>query len=126
MHDNLLLLHGLLPQVGSIGTIKTKANVCCVQFSPDSARSLAIGSADHKVYCYDLRNTRIPLVTLNGHSKTVSYVKFIDSKTLVSASTDSSLKLWDLSTCMSRVLDSPLQTYTGHTNVKVHSLSILN
>lgn len=103
---------------GSIGTIKTKANVCCVQFPPDSARSLAIGSADHKVYCYDLRNTRIPLATLNGHSKTVSYVKFINSTTLVSASTDSSLKLWDLSTCTSRVLDSPLQTFTGHMNVK--------
>ncbi|KAJ9686309.1 hypothetical protein PVL29_015283 [Vitis rotundifolia] len=36
-------------QGGSIGTIKTKANVCCVQFPPDSACSLAIGSADHKI-----------------------------------------------------------------------------
>ncbi|OVA07757.1 Protein kinase domain [Macleaya cordata] len=105
-------------QVGSIGTIKTKANVCCVQFPPDSSRSLVIGSADQKIYCYDLRSTRIPLCTLVGHSKTVSYVKFVDSMTLVSASTDNSLKLWDLATCTSRVLDSPLQTFTGHTNVK--------
>ncbi|RVW46813.1 Protein SPA1-related 3 [Vitis vinifera] len=116
INQAILFLH--LVDGGSIGTIKTKANVCCVQFPPDSARSLAIGSADHKVYCYDLRNTRIPLATLNGHSKTVSYVKFINSTTLVSASTDSSLKLWDLSTCTSRVLDSPLQTFTGHMNVK--------
>lgn len=106
-------------QVGSIGTINTKANICCVQFPPDSSRSLAIGSADHKIYLYDLRSTRIPLCTLAGHSKTVSYVKFVDSKTLVSASTDNTLKLWDLTTCTSRVLDTPLQTFTGHMNVKV-------
>ncbi|KAA8524383.1 hypothetical protein F0562_010826 [Nyssa sinensis] len=105
-------------QGGSTGTIGTKANVCCVQFAPDSACYLAIGSADHKVYFYDLRNTRMPLVTLNGHKKTVSYVKFVDSTSLVSASTDNSLKLWDLSTSTSQVLDSPLQTFTGHMNVK--------
>ncbi|KAF8411142.1 hypothetical protein HHK36_003681 [Tetracentron sinense] len=103
---------------GSIGTIKTRANVCSVQFPPDSGRSLAIGSADHNIYFYDLRNTRIPLCTLIGHSKTVSYVKFVDSTTLVSASTDNTLKLWDLSTCTSQVLDSPVQTFTGHMNVK--------
>ncbi|KAK1268307.1 Protein SPA1-RELATED 4 [Acorus gramineus] len=102
----------------SIGTIRTKANVCSVQFPPDSARSLAIGSADHKIYCYDLRNTRIPWCTLVGHTKTVSYVKFIDSSTLVSASTDNTLKLWDLSMNTSRVLDTPVQTFTGHTNIK--------
>ncbi|PIA35263.1 hypothetical protein AQUCO_03600141v1 [Aquilegia coerulea] len=105
-------------QVGSVGTIKTKANVCCVQFPPDSARLLAIGSADHKIYCYDLRNTKAPLYTLNGHTKTVSYVKFLDARTLVSASTDNSIKIWDLSMCSSRKLDGPLQTFTGHTNVK--------
>lgn len=105
-------------QAGSIGTIRTKANVCSVQFPPDSARSLVVGSADHKVYCFDLRNLKVPWCTLVGHTKTVSYVKFVDSSTLVSASTDSSLKIWDLSTCSSRVLDSPLQTFSGHTNVK--------
>ncbi|KAJ4976424.1 hypothetical protein NE237_001530 [Protea cynaroides] len=105
-------------QRGSVSTIKEKANVCCVQFPPDSARLLAVGSADHNIYCYDLRSIRVPLYTLVGHSKTVSYVKFVDSKTLVSASTDNTLKLWDLSTCTSRVVDHPLQTFTGHTNEK--------
>lgn len=98
-----------------------KANVCCVQFPPDSAHSLAVGSADHKIYCFDLRNLKIPWCTLIGHTKTVSYVKFVDSTTLVSASTDNSLKLWDLTMNTSQVLDRPVQTYTGHTNVKVHS-----
>ncbi|KAI3988356.1 hypothetical protein MKX01_012145 [Papaver californicum] len=100
----------------SICTIKTKANVCCVQFPPDSSCSLTVGSADHKIYCYDLRSTRTPLSTLIGHTKTVSYVKYLDSTTLVSASTDNSLKLWDLSACTSHIIDSPLQTFTGHTN----------
>ncbi|KAA8526827.1 hypothetical protein F0562_008944 [Nyssa sinensis] len=102
----------------SVGTIKTKANVCCVQFPFNSARSLAFGSADHMIYYYDLRNSKMPLCTLIGHNKTVSYVKFIDSTNLVSASTDNTLKLWDLSVCASRVLDSPLQSFTGHMNVK--------
>ncbi|KAF5181360.1 Spa1-related [Thalictrum thalictroides] len=102
----------------SIDTIKTKANVCCVQFPPDSARSLVFGSADHKIYCYDLRNTKTPWCTMLGHTRTVSYIKFVDSASLVSASTDNTLKLWDLSTCTSQVLNNPLQTFTGHRNVK--------
>ncbi|XP_047950578.1 protein SPA1-RELATED 4-like isoform X1 [Salvia hispanica] len=102
----------------SVDTIKTKANVCCVQFPTDSGRTLAFGSADHKIYYYDLRTSKMPLCTLVGHKKTVSYVKFIDSTTLVSASTDNTLKLWDLSMCTSRVLDCPLQSFTGHLNVK--------
>ncbi|KAG0465475.1 hypothetical protein HPP92_019639 [Vanilla planifolia] len=105
-------------QGGSTGTIRTKANVCSVQFPPDSASALAIGSADHNVYYYDLRNIKLPLFTMVGHTKTVSYVKFVDPLALVSSSTDSSLKLWDLSESTSRVLDNPIQTFTGHTNVK--------
>ncbi|KAL7249576.1 hypothetical protein ACSBR1_011715 [Camellia fascicularis] len=102
----------------SVGTIKSKANVCCVQFAVDSGRTLAFGSADHKIYYYDLRNSKVPLCTLIGHNKTVSYVKFIDSTNLVSSSTDNTMKLWDLSMCTARVLDCPLQSFTGHTNVK--------
>jgi WD40 repeat protein len=90
-----------------------------VQFQPDSARSIAIGSADHKIYCYDLRNIRAPYCTLVGHTKTVSYVKYVDASTIVSASTDNSLKLWDLSMSQARIIDSPLRTFTGHTNTKV-------
>ncbi|GKB36388.1 SPA1-related 4-like protein isoform X1, partial [Tanacetum coccineum] len=105
-------------QGSSIGTIKTKANVCCVKFPTDSSNCLAFGSADHRVYYYDLRNLSVPLCTLVGHKKTVSYIKFIDSTTLVSSSTDNTLKLWDISDTTSHILDSPLQTFTGHINVK--------
>ncbi|CAN6483582.1 unnamed protein product [Victoria cruziana] len=106
-------------QGASTGTIKTKANVCCVQFPPNSAHTIAVGSADHKVYLYDLRNTRVPCCTLVSHMKTVSCVKFIDSTALVSASTDNTLKLWDLSVDSSRVITNPSQTFKGHTNLKV-------
>uniref|UniRef100_A0A1J3EYX8 Protein SPA1-RELATED 3 n=3 Tax=Noccaea caerulescens TaxID=107243 RepID=A0A1J3EYX8_NOCCA len=102
----------------SIGTIKTKANICCVQFPSDSGRSLAFGSADHKVYYYDLRNPKLPLCTMIGHNKTVSYVRFLDSSTLVSSSTDNTLKLWDLSMSVSGVNETPLHSFMGHTNVK--------
>ncbi|WOK99303.1 protein SPA1-RELATED 4 isoform X1 [Canna indica] len=105
-------------KAGSVGTIRTKANVCSIQFQPDSTYSLAVGSADHNVYCFDLRNLRMPFCTLDGHKKTVSYVKYLDSSHVVSASTDNSLKLWDLPTSTSRTLDNPLQTFTGHTNNK--------
>lgn len=126
MYNELFFLHGLLLQGVSVGTIKTKANVCCVQFPPDSSRYLAFGSADHRIYYYDLRNSRMPLCTLNGHSKTVSYVKFVDSTNLVSASTDNTLKLWDLSMCTARGIESLLQSFTGHLNVKVHFLIVLS
>ena len=125
MHDGLFPSHVLLLQGVSVGTIKTKANVCCVQFPLDFAHFLAFGSADHQIYYYDLRNLKVPLCAMVGHDKTVSYIKFVDTMSLVSASTDNTLKLWDLSMCASRVIDSPIQSFTGHKNVKVHLLTTI-
>eukprot|EP00245_Coleochaete_scutata_P002317 TRINITY_DN13018_c0_g2_i1.p1 TRINITY_DN13018_c0_g2~~TRINITY_DN13018_c0_g2_i1.p1 ORF type:complete len:321 (+),score=40.09 TRINITY_DN13018_c0_g2_i1:143-964(+) len=112
-------------QEASVATIKTKANVCCVQFSPDSAHTLAFGSADYKVYTYDWRHTRSPLAVFSGHRKAVSYVKFADANTFVSASTDNTLKLWDLkrgiedcSGGLTTSSEACTLTYTGHTNEK--------
>ncbi|KAL0903885.1 hypothetical protein M5K25_025943 [Dendrobium thyrsiflorum] len=105
-------------QGGSTGTIRTKANVCSVQFSPESGRIIAVGSADHNVYCYDLRNIRIPLCKFIGHAKTVSYVKFLDSSNLISSSTDSTIKLWELSMGASRGFGNLKQTFAGHINRK--------
>ncbi|KAL5727108.1 hypothetical protein ACHQM5_000339 [Ranunculus cassubicifolius] len=101
-------------------TIRSSANVCCVQFSTDSPHLLAFGSADFKTYLYDLRNTRIPWCTLSGHGKAVSYVKFLDAETLVSTSTDNTLKLWDLNKTTSTGFSTNAcsLTYRGHTNEK--------
>jgi E3 ubiquitin-protein ligase RFWD2 len=61
-----------------------------------SCYHLAFGSADHCVHYYDLRNTKSALNVFRGHKKAVSYVKFLNSESLVSASTDSQLKLWNV------------------------------
>ena len=110
-----------LLQKSSLGTIWSPANVCCVQFSTFSPHLLAFGSADYKVYCYDLWHARIPLCTLAAHEKAVSYVKFLDSKTILSASTDNTLKLWDLNKTSSDALSSNAcgLTFSGHKNEKV-------
>ncbi len=39
---------------------------------------------------------QVPLAVIGGHSKAVSYVRWLDGTHLVSASTDNQLKLWDL------------------------------
>ncbi|BAT98062.1 Protein SUPPRESSOR OF PHYA-105 1 [Vigna angularis] len=109
-----------ISEKNSLGTIWNPANICCVQFSSYSTNLLFFGSADYKVYGYDLRHTKIPWCTLAGHGKAVSYVKFIDAEAVVSASTDNSLKLWDLKKTSSSGLssDSCVLNYKGHSNEK--------
>lgn len=80
----------------SITSLEAKANVCCVQFNPSSRYHLAFGSADHCVHYYDLRNMKEEVKVFKGHRKAVSYVKFVSSEEIVSASTDSLLKVWNV------------------------------
>ncbi|CAG8556200.1 10038_t:CDS:10, partial [Ambispora leptoticha] len=96
----------------SVFTIESKANICCVKFNPDISHYIAFGSADHHVHYYDLRHTREPVFVYKGHRKAVSYVKFLGSNEFVSASTDSTLRLWDTNT------NSCVRTFTGHVNEK--------
>ncbi|VDI54500.1 E3 ubiquitin-protein ligase RFWD2, partial [Mytilus galloprovincialis] len=96
----------------SIACLEAKANVCCVYFNPESRYHLAFGSADHCVHYYDLRNTKQAVMVFKGHRKAVSYCKFLNSQEIVSASTDSQLKLWEVSK------PSCLRTFKGHTNEK--------
>uniref|UniRef100_A0A6M2DG30 Putative e3 ubiquitin-protein ligase rfwd2-like isoform x1 n=1 Tax=Xenopsylla cheopis TaxID=163159 RepID=A0A6M2DG30_XENCH len=96
----------------SVATLEVKANVCCVKFNPNSSYHLAFGAADHCVHYYDLRNMKGPLSVFKGHRKAVSYVKFINSEEIVSASTDSQLKMWNVNTPYC------LRTFVGHINEK--------
>ncbi|KAK7094399.1 E3 ubiquitin-protein ligase COP1-like [Littorina saxatilis] len=96
----------------SVASLEAKANVCCVKFNPESRYHLAFGSADHCVHYYDLRQPRQALSVFRGHKKAVSYVKFLSSQEVVSASTDSQLKLWSLSR------PNAINTFTGHINEK--------
>ncbi|PON91316.1 TNF receptor-associated factor [Trema orientale] len=99
-------------QEASVLNIDMKANICSVKYNPGSSVYVAVGSADHHVHYYDLRNISQPLHVFSGHSKAVSYVKFLSNNELASASTDSTLRLWDVKDNL------PICTYRGHTNEK--------
>jgi len=99
----------------SICTLQNRANVCSVKFHPSNAHILAIGSADHRLMCYDLRQPNTPMLSLQGHRKAVSYVRWIGDE-IISASTDNTLKLWDIKCGDPRRMC--VRTYTGHTNEK--------
>ena len=92
--------------------IEAKANVCSVKFNPSNCYNLAFGSADHNVHYYDIRNIKTPLKVFKGHKKAVSYVKFLNNDELISASTDSQLKMWQVSSKHS------IRSYLGHINEK--------
>jgi len=96
----------------SVASLEAKANVCCVKFNPSSCYHLAFGSADHCVHYYDLRSTKQPLNVFKGHRKAVSYVKFLNNEDIVSASTDSQLKLWNTNQTHCA------RSFTGHVNEK--------
>jgi len=99
-------------QQNSGTTIQTNANVCCVKFVPGSSYTIACGSADHCIHYYDFRQPKTPLRIYEGHKKAVSYVKFASNTELISASTDSNLKLWSLNA------RDCVRSYTGHVNDK--------
>lgn len=96
----------------SVASLEAKANVCCVKFNPRSSCHLAFGSADHCVHYYDLRNMKEALCVFKGHRKAVSYVKFLNREDIVSASTDSQLKLWNINN------SHCLRSFVGHINEK--------
>ena len=96
----------------SVGVIEAKANVCCVQFNPHIAYNLAFGCADHFVHYYDIRHTKRALDIYKGHKKAVSYAKFVGKEEIVSASTDSELRLWQAGTTPC------IRSFRGHTNDK--------
>lgn len=108
----------------SILTIDIKVNVCSVRFSPKDSNLIAVGAADHRVFLFDVRKPSIPLLNQKEHSKSVSYIRFTNSGTsLISASTDSTLKLWTQNKTEWRAD----RVMSGHLNEKNFvGLSIIN
>lgn len=96
----------------SVASLEAKANVCCVKFNPMTRYHVAFGAADHCLYYYDLRNIKQPLSIFKGHRKAVSYVRFLNRNEIVSASTDSQLKMWDTNKSHCQ------RSFKGHTNEK--------
>lgn len=55
-----------------------------------------------------------PLAVIGGHTKAVSYVRWLGSNQLISASTDNTLKLWDVADAASSEGNcSPITSFTG-------------
>lgn len=90
----------------------TGAPVCSARFDPSSAHSLALACSDSNVYLFDLRWPSSPVLSLFHHRRAASNVRFLGPHHLVSASVDSTLQLWDLSTAR------PLRTFDAHRNVR--------
>ncbi|NP_001145835.1 E3 ubiquitin-protein ligase COP1-like [Zea mays] len=99
-------------QEASVINIDMKANICSVKYNPGSSFYVAVGSADHHIHYFDLRNPSAPVHVFGGHKKAVSYVKFLSNNELASASTDSTLRLWDVKDNL------PVRTFRGHKNEK--------
>nr|GLL38946.1 WD repeat-containing protein RUP2-like [Ipomoea trifida] len=98
--------------LGSVRPSPARSPVCCVEFSPFFGPLLAAGCADSNLYAYDARMMPGPLFVLDGHLNAVTYVKFLDHRTAVTAAVDGSLKTWD--TDERRLVRS----YKGHVNTK--------
>lgn len=72
------------------------APACGVRLSPFDGNLAAVACADHSAYIYDLRRAEQPLAQLAGHARAVSYVRWLSSGSLVTASTDATLAVWQL------------------------------
>ncbi|KAF5837968.1 WD40-repeat-containing domain protein [Dunaliella salina] len=95
-----------------VAAVDTGANVCSVRFNPWREHLIAAGSAAHTALVFDLRMMRVggtgagtcgaaapttvPLASFGGHRKAVAYVRWAGEDEVLSASTDSMLRLWSL------------------------------
>ena len=104
----------------SVAQLELRANVCAVKWRTGSAHQIAVGSADHCVYLYDLRRPATPVTTFAGHRKAVSYVRWSGENEIVSASTDSTLRLWSANGPGTAAGDSggEQRIFEGHVNEK--------
>jgi WD40 repeat protein len=108
-----------LQQQTPTACIKTPANACSVHNSPHRATMLAVACANHYCYLYDTRMAGSPLATLCGANRAVSYVRFMDANTIIGASTDNTVRLWDISRESFEEKDKALgasEEFTGHLN----------
>ncbi|GLC54036.1 hypothetical protein PLESTB_000816800 [Pleodorina starrii] len=88
---------GLATCVGTVSP-NPRAAVCGVDFSPCCEHLLAAACSDRTAYLYDMRSLgRGPLAALRHHSRPTSYCRFLGGGRLVTAATDASLVLWDIS-----------------------------
>ena len=101
----------------AIAQCDVKANVCAVKWHPTQPHTVAIGAADHNVYVYDMRKYDTCLNSFSGHKKAVSYVRWAGNDEIVSASTDSTLRLWHTANATAtNATTREERIYRGHAN----------
>mmetsp|Transcript_15896 Transcript_15896/g.45496 ORF Transcript_15896/g.45496 Transcript_15896/m.45496 type:complete len:513 (-) Transcript_15896:105-1643(-) len=105
----------IVPGAVGVGTGpgRSKMPVTGVDMCQWNSNLLGLSSVDSCAYVYDLRNLACPLRTLRGHTRPVSYVKFYDQNTIVTAGIDSSLISWDLTRDRGCEREA---TYSAHSN----------
>jgi len=112
-------------QDSSATVMRAPANICSVQFSPTNGNLIAAGCANHRVYMYDLRKANTPAAVIAGPNRAVSYVRFMGPNSLVAASTDNAVRVWDVEEALvagsggssaSGVALPPRCVFTGHRN----------
>uniref|UniRef100_A0AC35TVA3 RING-type domain-containing protein n=1 Tax=Rhabditophanes sp. KR3021 TaxID=114890 RepID=A0AC35TVA3_9BILA len=96
----------------SVSIITTQGNVCSVEFNPNDKNLLLLGSAEHSVYLYDIRNPSTAVHTFMGHKRTIASVRHLSDREFVSSAVDSSLRVWDIQT------GQLIQVLKGHQNEK--------
>lgn len=102
--------NGIGGLVAEVQPSKSRSSVCCVEFNPFGGALVIVGCADKKAYGYDVRKMSDPVRVFDGHNKTVTYIRFMDSGTVVSSGTDGCLKMWSLEN------SDTIRTYKGHVN----------
>ena len=99
-----------LNERGSVLNIRAPDKLFTLCCRPMSPFHLAVSSVDRMIYLYDLRKPEKAVSSLAGHSKSVFQLSYLDSKTLISASVDGTLKQWNQETGQCE------RTYHGHSN----------
>lgn len=87
----------------SVGVIRSpkRHSICCAEFSSVGLHQIALACADSNIYVYDVRRLDTSLLCLQGHERAASYARFLGNEELVSASIDSTVKVWDVTNATS-------------------------
>lgn len=89
---------------------RNKSDVICADYRSDGAL-LAAGEKNGSIQIFDA-NSRAILRSLNGHIGAVNYIGFKQNKTdLISASSDKSLRIWDIPSQTSTMIFDEHQDY---------------
>lgn len=116
-----------LNQEAPTACINTPANACSVQYSPHNAMLVSVACANHNAFLFDIRRTDYPLAVLTDCQRAVSYTRFMDRDTILCASTDNSIRSWDIRSVTEngKLKEVPtmaaetlhhVSKYTGHVN----------